>query len=929
MKIETEAKSNRGSWFRTGDAYLTAFFVPVLVMIIIFIQRGIFPFGENSFLRTDMYHQYAPFFSEFQYKLQHGGSLLYSWDVGLGVNFSGLYAYYLASPFNWLIVLWPKKYIIEFMTIMIVLKIGFCGLTMAYYLKRHSRRENYFLSFFAIFYALSAYMAAYSWNIMWLDCLWLFPLICLGLEELVNSGRWLLYVVTLGLCISSNYYISIMICFFMVIYFAALLILKGWVSVRSFFATIGKFALFSILAGGVAGAVLIPEIYALRATASGEFSFPKTFSSYFSILDMLARHMGNIECEIGLDHWPNIYCGVAVYLLMLLYIGNRRISLKEKSVYITMLIIFLASFSINVLNYIWHGFHYPNSLPARQSFVYIFLVLYMCYRACDEAEGNSLKHLQIAFLGSFGFILLAQKFVDQKHFTFGVYYAAMGFIAFYALMIWLYRTKKVGYNVFMFVLLAAVSVESAVNTTITSVTTTSRTAYTEDNKDVITLTQSVKQDPFCRFEKITRKSKDDGAWMNFHSVSLFSSTARSDLSAFFTKLGCEASVNAYSITGSTPLVDSLFDVKYGIYSEEPDNDRLKLTGKSGKIRLYENPSVFPLAFTVPSDLDDNWMIDQQNPADVQNDLCSLMGTDQVLVPMKGTTDGDRFSFRADEAGQYYVFCTNSKVEKVTAQLPEGNKTFEDLDRRFFMELGSLKPGNEAVLLADDEGQVLNAKAYRFDYDALEKLKQKLASNPLQISSITDTHIEGTVDASENCVLMTSVPYDKGWTVRIDGEKVNTKNYLKAFLAVSLKTGKHTVTMDFEPEGRKLGMLVTFLCILAIVLLAVACGLAEKKHRFAAAESRRASRRGRPVTRADAAERETVSAEPVPVPANAGAAQDRNPERKEKTGPRTAAKKVPEPEIGTIPDLDEIGEEKSDETLGRQIRKEDGQGSTGI
>ena len=86
-------------------------------MIIIFIQRGIFPFGEESFLRTDMYHQYAPFFSEFQHKLRTGGSLLYSWDVGMGVNFAALYAYYLASPLNWLVILLcPKKLIIEFMT---------------------------------------------------------------------------------------------------------------------------------------------------------------------------------------------------------------------------------------------------------------------------------------------------------------------------------------------------------------------------------------------------------------------------------------------------------------------------------------------------------------------------------------------------------------------------------------------------------------------------------------------------------------------------------------------------------------------------------------------------------------------------------------------------------------------------------------------
>ena len=136
---------------RPYDGLLAAFFVPVLVMFIIFIQRGIFPFGDECFLRTDMYHQYAPFFSEFQYKLRTGGSLLYSWDVGMGVNFAALYAYYLASPLNWLIILCPKAYIIEFMTLMIVLKIGLSGLSFAWYLKKHCPASSIGVGFFGIF----------------------------------------------------------------------------------------------------------------------------------------------------------------------------------------------------------------------------------------------------------------------------------------------------------------------------------------------------------------------------------------------------------------------------------------------------------------------------------------------------------------------------------------------------------------------------------------------------------------------------------------------------------------------------------------------------------------------------------------------------------------------------------------------------------
>ena len=141
-------------------------------------------------------------------------------------------------------------------------------------------------------------------------------------------------------------------------------------------------------------------------------SFPETAESYFSILDMLARHIGNVQVEIGLNHWPNIYCGVAVLMFFLLYLACRKIELKEKAVYCTLLLFFLASFSINVLNFIWHGFHYPNSLPARQSFIYIALMLTVCCRAYTNLEGISSRSVSVAFWGSASFVLLAQKFME-------------------------------------------------------------------------------------------------------------------------------------------------------------------------------------------------------------------------------------------------------------------------------------------------------------------------------------------------------------------------------------------------------------------------------------------------------------------------------------------------------------------------------------
>ena len=101
-----------------------SFLLPFLSMMAIFIGNGIYPFGDQSFMHSDMYHQYVPFLEEFVRKVRDGEPLYYSWRIGMGSNYLSLYGYYSASPFNWLMLLLPEKYLIEFMSYMVVFKIG-------------------------------------------------------------------------------------------------------------------------------------------------------------------------------------------------------------------------------------------------------------------------------------------------------------------------------------------------------------------------------------------------------------------------------------------------------------------------------------------------------------------------------------------------------------------------------------------------------------------------------------------------------------------------------------------------------------------------------------------------------------------------------------------------------------------------------------
>lgn len=263
-----------------------------------------------------------------------------------------------------------------------------------------------------------------------MDCILIFPVIVLGLERLVLEKKSLLYCVALGFSILSNYYISIMTCMFLVLYFLVLILTQENKTAGKVFGQFGRFVLYSLLAGGLAAIVLMPEVYALGLTASGDSTFPTKVESYFSILEMISRHLVAVDTEIGLDHWPNIYCGVAVLMLVPLYVMNRKYSFKEKAGYLFLTFFLLASFSLNVLNYIWHGFHYPNSLPCRQSYLYIFLILVMSFKGLSGIRDRSPRQITTAIWIALGLVVLIQAITTQEDVTWFVIWKACCFSVF-------------------------------------------------------------------------------------------------------------------------------------------------------------------------------------------------------------------------------------------------------------------------------------------------------------------------------------------------------------------------------------------------------------------------------------------------------------------------------------------------------------------
>ena len=184
-----------------------AFLIPAVSMILVMLVSQYAHFGKYSVLYSDMYHQYYPFFLSYRRALLSGDSLLYSWDIGMGMDYLGLLSYYLGSPLNLLSALVPEKWLLSFFSLLIPIKLGFAGMFFSIFLRKVFKKNDVSIAIFSAFYALCAWALGYQWNIMWLDTFALLPLVALGTFSLLKNRRFMLYTITLFLSILSNYYI--------------------------------------------------------------------------------------------------------------------------------------------------------------------------------------------------------------------------------------------------------------------------------------------------------------------------------------------------------------------------------------------------------------------------------------------------------------------------------------------------------------------------------------------------------------------------------------------------------------------------------------------------------------------------------------------------------------------------------------------------
>ncbi len=79
-------------------------------------------------------------------------------------------------------------------------------------------------------------------------------------------------------------------------------------------------------------------------------------------------------------------------------------------------------------------------------------------------------------------------------------------------------------------------------------------------------------------------------------------------------------------------------------------------------------------------------------------------------------------------------------------------------------------------------------------------------------------MSGSVTAVEDGILITSIPYESGWTITVDGEEVEPVKVLDSLIGIEVSEGAHTITMKFFPDYFKLGIAVSILGFSIILII---------------------------------------------------------------------------------------------------------------
>ena len=393
---------------------------------------------------------------------------------------------------------------------------------------------------------------------------------------------------------------------------------------------------------------------------------------------------------------------------------------------------------------------------------------------------------------------------------------------------------------------------------------------------------------FYRMEKTYFRKTNDNFALGIKGLSCSTSTLNRDTIDFLRSMGYASRSHWSRYLGGTPVNDSLLGIKYLITNEDEsdyygpalftpeDYGYDEDFSPNGQYDVYFNEFALSFAYGVA----DGWLtFDYEaydNPYDRLNAMITVMlgETETVEVFKPATQNGDpetvnvnvgtadgHDSFKVDDktkAGilyydytvpadtELFFFYPNRYLREVKLSVNDkaggqgnsytGKGTFGGGETNRIVSLGESTTG-KLYLKVDIDNDSNNlyvipkdSYIYYIDMETFKDAFTRLGQTQFIIDDTsTDSHLTGSVTTSSDRQLMfTSIPYDEGWNIYVDGEKVELYEANNSLISFYVEgAGEHTLEMKYMPATVALGIGVSVICLIIYILILIAYPFVKK------------------------------------------------------------------------------------------------------
>ena len=849
-------KSGFKSLLKKIRPYAVPGIITGLVMIVILILKGIWPFGSNRIDLFDNMQQVAPLYAHLWDAMHGKASIWFDWYTGLGTNVSmSISAFSMITPFNLLLYFVPRSYILESISIITLVKMIFMSVAMYALINKKYNNLVYGLKvMFSCMYAFCGYVILYgSCFTPWMDIVAFFPILIMAYDRMLETGKKMFYICMIALCFIINYYLSAMSLIYIFLICGIRMVVmqerKQWKE------TAWNVGIGTIAGIGLSAFVLVPVFAQLSSSQRGGAS-----------KGLLSQYAGWITSSIvtdgamaALQRWMMLYGLAFVIAVIIMGIKIYKSDRKQLIYSVAMLVVALGPVLMEATNLMWHFGSY-NGYTLRNGYLISFTLICVAAGMAEKMFADiplkgAFYRRQTAVVAVIGAVyVMIYNILPINNEMLAMAFFIMIFAVMFAVYMFMLIRKK-EFNCKSVILVIALELFIGAYALIGP-----PKFYTYEDYQIGDYVQYANDaaDSLDIEESATDRIVNPDISLNANyplilrrgALSSFTAALEDDTQSYAKRWGYSKYFLWLLDSGGTVFSNAVLHVTQAVNINELDSALYTLEKKEGDYSLYNTNYNLPFGFCVDSSFS---KLDMTNVDWItyHNRMYKAMTGDKetfvTRIYPQAETAGNIKSMTINVGSRSAIYMNIADVKKPNADanasklessihvyvngeavvvptLGDVNNTayFTDYNNNL-LYLGIFEDEDVQIKIEYDKPKYINQSKMTIgllNMEKMDKLCEDFADKQTDVSYTNNTlTVKINSDGTKDYALIPVIK-SANWTVTLDGKTVKTKEIAGLFTGVQVHEGENTLVFTFVPKGRNAGLLITLVTLLITVLCLV-------------------------------------------------------------------------------------------------------------